>query len=107
MLSRSLQALDRSNQQLAQLAAAQSEQIRQVLQEKFYHPLITDEDRRRQSSEVGEPADAMTDVTQFSQEEDAAAVAEEGKASNELEKQLEAEFLDIATEHAASRQVPA
>lgn len=101
-LQQALQAQQVNCRAYAALAASQAEQIKLVLQERFFRPILTDVDNERQSHEVGIPAAELTDVTEYPEETDRAEILRQHTASAELEQSLEDEFKDLLAEQEAA-----
>lgn len=101
MLRQALSSQQQSVREYAALARAQSEQINMVLQERYYRPLLSQQDRDQQTHELSDAAE-LSDVAPFPEETDRQQVVQEDSAHAALEKQLEEEFASIQAEHEAA-----
>lgn len=106
-LRQALLVQQQTSKQLAALAAEQSKQIRMVVEERFYRPIISPADHERQKSEVRVEPDELNDVAQFSEEGDQTQMATEDQRGREIDRKLDEAFELIQADHQKAHQVPA
>lgn len=103
LLRGQLAAANEREKELLRQLAAKDDQIRLVLEEKFFHPVLTRAAEPPKANTAIHGAD-IVDSTQFPTDGDKDAIAKEEKAATEAREKFDADLAEIEAEHVAAHQ---